>query len=47
MQVCSSPNINRVSKSRGTEWAKNTVCVGEIRNANNTLDGNLNGRDYF
>jgi hypothetical protein len=44
--LCPSPSIIRVSKSRRVRWKGHAACVGEMRNAYKILVGKLEGRDH-
>ena len=39
----SSPNINRVIKSRRIRWEEHVACIGEMRGAYRVLVGNPDG----
>jgi hypothetical protein len=41
-----STNVIRVTNARRMKWAEHVTRVGEMRNAYNTLVGNLKRRDH-
>jgi hypothetical protein len=44
--LCSSPSIIRIIKSRRIKWAGHVVRMGEKRNAYRLLTGNQRERDH-
>jgi hypothetical protein len=42
--VCSSPNIIRVIKSRKMRWDGGVACMGEMKDAYRVLVGKLEGK---
>jgi hypothetical protein len=45
--LCVSPNITRVIKSRRMRWAGHTACMEEVRNDTKSLSEQLKGMDYL
>jgi hypothetical protein len=44
--LCSSPNIIKMIKSRKMRWVRHTVCIGQMRQVYKILVGKPKRTDY-